>query len=450
VGEGLLARTPPVAARFSNRRAYAQTFAATAAIRCFGVVSGVLAARLLGPEGRGELAVIIFLPMLLVSLGELELPRSLAYEVSRVREIPAAVIATGFWLAMLLGCVQAILLAVLLPHFLPADKLHVLAASRWFMLYLPAALVCATLMGCDQGRGRFGRFSIYLAMPGILYTLGIALAWAIGWASPVSFALALLVATLATMTLRVCLDRSALWSAWPDREIARRLLTRGISYYLPAVAGFVLSRADMFILVRLAPSEAIGLYAVAQAIAQGQLGAVNPFIQVSFSAVAGETGQRQALETLARHFRLAQLAAVSAGLLAMAAAPWLIRLMFGARFAGALQAAWLLTGAAVLRGMGQVLEQGLRAAGHPRPGIVSNLLGLVVLVGLGVPACLRFGINGVASSLLAAQFLNLAVLISFCITCLGMPVRSFWTLDKSTFGKLGSLARSPISRLLQV
>src|ERR1039458_2754511 len=86
--------------RFSVRRAYAQTFTASAAARCLGVVSGVLTARLLGPTGRGELAVIISLPMLLVPIGQVELPRSLAYEVSRVDEIPRAVIATSFWLAV--------------------------------------------------------------------------------------------------------------------------------------------------------------------------------------------------------------------------------------------------------------------------------------------------------------------------------------------------------------
>src|SRR5208337_3772669 len=117
----------PAPARFSTRRAYAQTFAATAAIRCLGVVSGVMAARLLGPAGRGELAVIIFLPMLLVTLGGLELPRSLAYQVSRVDEIPRSLIATSFWLAIGLGVVQALLLAVLLPLYLTADKLHLLS-----------------------------------------------------------------------------------------------------------------------------------------------------------------------------------------------------------------------------------------------------------------------------------------------------------------------------------
>ena len=63
--------------QFSGKRAYSQTFAATIGVRIFGALSGVLAARLLGKAGRGELAVIVFMPMMLISLGELEFSRSL-------------------------------------------------------------------------------------------------------------------------------------------------------------------------------------------------------------------------------------------------------------------------------------------------------------------------------------------------------------------------------------
>ena len=448
--EQQLTVAPTAPARFSNRRAYAQTFAAMAAIRCMGVVSGVMAARLLGPAGRGELAVIIFLPMLLVSLGELELPRSLAYEVSRVDEIPRSVIATSFWLAVGLGVLQALLLAGLLPWYLPADKLHLLGDSRWFMIYLPATLITNTLMGSDQGRGRFGRFSLLLALPGALYTVAILAAWGSGRVSPGAFASGLLAATLLVTGVRTQMDWGAISPRLADWTTALRLLRRGLSFYLPTVASIALWRADMFILVRLAPSEAIGLYAVAQAIALGQIGTVSPFVQVGFSAVAGETDPRKALQTLGRHFRLAQLAVISIGLLAAGVTPWLIRLMFGAQFTGAVTTTYLLIGATVVCGIEQVLEQGLRAADHPRLGIVSNLLGLALLIGLGIPACLHYGIAGLASAALVAHLLNLVVLIGFCVVRLKMSAKDFWALDASAFNELGSLVRSSIKRMFQV
>lgn len=434
-------------ARFSSRRAYAQTFTAMAVIRCFGVVSGILAARLLGPAGRGELAVITFLPMLLVPVGELELPRSLAYEVSRLREVPREVIATSFWLAVLLGSLQAVLLAVALPWYLPADKVHLLGASRWFIVYLPAAYITATLLGSDQGRGRFGRFSVLLALPGALYVAAILAAWASGHISPGVFAGGILVGAVIVAVVRSQMDWGAISRTLPNWTTAKRLLMRGLSFYFPAVASIMLSRADMFILVRISRSEAIGLYAVAQAIALGQIGAVNPFIQVGFSAVAGETEPRQALQTLARHFRLAQLAVLSIGLLAATVTPWLIRLMFGPQFSGAVVTAYLLIATTVLWGIEQVLEQGLRAAGHPRPGIVASLLGLAVLVALGVPACVRYGIVGLAAANVAAQAVSLAILVGYCVAGLKMPVKSLWAVDAETIHEFRTAGLSLLKRV---
>lgn len=436
----------PVAAsaqvQFSSRRAYAHTFAATVAIRCLGVVSGVLAARLLGPEGRGELAVIMFLPVLLFSVGEIELPRSLACEVSKLPQVPRETVSTGFWLAVGLSTVQAVVLLQALPVVLPPDKQHLIPAAQWFALYPPATITMDSLMGIDLGRGRFGRFSTLLVLPGAVYLGAMLLAWATGMISPQVFAFGMLAGAVATALVRLVLDGDAILRARPDWAIAWRLLARGWSFYLPAMAGLALMRADMFLLVRLVPTEAIGLYAVALAIALGQIGAVNPFVQVGFAAVAAEPEPRRALEILARHFRLAQLALVGIGLLSMALTPWLIRVLFGEKFLGAVPTTYLLIGAMIFWGMAHVLEQGLRAAGHPRPGIVSNLLGLGLLIGLGIPACLQLGIAGLAGSLLAAQFLNLSILVGFCAFRLEMPAQSLWALEAGTLSKLGLSLRS--------
>jgi O-antigen/teichoic acid export membrane protein len=401
-------------------------------VRCFGAVSGVLAARLLGPTGRGELAVIIFLPLVLISVGELELPRSLAYEVSRGVELPPQVVASGFWAAVVLGCIQSLVLAAALPFYLPADKLHLLFASRWFMVYLPAAYITFTLMGIDQGRGKFGRFSLFLTLPTALYVVAILIAWGMGSVTPVAFAAGVLAAMVLTAGARAALDWKVLMRTMPDWTTTSRLLRRGFNYYLPAIASFLLSRCDMFLIVRLLPTEAIGLYAVAQAISMGQIGAVTPFVQVGFAAVAGHAEPEQALQTLGRHFRFAALAAIVIGVAAAAATPWGIRLFFGAKFIGATRATFLLIAATALWGMAQVLDQGLRAASHSRPGIFSNLLGAVVVFAVGIPGCLHFGINGMAASLVLAQSANLAVLIAFCSVRLNMPSRLFWAFDPAS------------------
>jgi O-antigen/teichoic acid export membrane protein len=384
--------------------------------------------------------------MLLVPIGQLELSRSVAYEASQPGEVPRKLIATSFWLAVALGAVQAVVLAATLPLYLPPDKVHLLHASRWFMLYLPAAYVVFTLMGSDQGRGRFGRFSFLMALPGALYTVAILAAWRSGRTTPAMFAFGLLTATLVTAAVRVVMDGEANPLGRPDGQLARRLLARGLRFYLPAIAGFVLSRTDMFILVRLAPTDGVGLYAVAQAIALGQIGAVLPFAQVGFAAVAGEQEHEGALAALAHHFRLAQLAAVGIGMLAAALTPWAIRTLFGPSFSAAVAPTFLLIGSTALWGISQVLDQGLRAAGHSRIGVASNLAGLVVIVALGIPGCLRFGINWLAAASLAAQFVNLTILMGFCLAALSMPVKSLWAFGPSSLKEIGAIARSTVKR----
>jgi O-antigen/teichoic acid export membrane protein len=440
-GDGV---APP---RFSSKRAYAGTFTATFAICCAGVLTGVLAARLLGPTGRGELAVIIFLPVLLVPLAEFELPRSIAYSVSKREQAHGELVATSFWLAVVLGCIQAILLVFALPFFLPAGKFYLLSTARWFVLYLPAIYITLFLTGIDQGVGRFGRFGIFQALPGILYLVAVLVACVIGAISPVGFALAMLCGAVATAILRIAVDWKAILHSRPRWRTASSLLGRGFSFYIPAVAGFALMRADTFLVVQLTTTEAIGLYAIAQAIAMGQIGAVNPFVQVVFAAVAGETDQQRALQTLAHHFRLAQWAVLSVGLVAVGLTPWAIPLLFGAKFSAATTTAYLLIAASVPWGMSQVLEQGLRAASHPRPGIVSNLLGLGVLFALGIPACVRFGIVGLAASLTAAQFINLAALIAFCVVLLKMPLSSLWAFRSAAVRELAISARPFLNRV---
>ena len=134
-------------------------------------------------------------------------------------------------------------------------------------------------------------------------------------------------------------------------------------------------------------------------------------------------------------------------LLTAALTPWAIPLVFGPQFGEASAATYLLILASVFWGLGQVLEQGLRAAGYPRPGIVSNGLGLAVLFGLGIPACLRWGIAGMAASLALAECANLAALVTFCAVKLKLPFRFLWAFEPTTVREVTTSIRLSLLRV---
>jgi O-antigen/teichoic acid export membrane protein len=438
-----LASTPAPGRKFSARRAYAQTFSATAAIRFLGAISGVLAARLLGPNGRGELAVIVFAPIMLLSVGEFEFSRSVIVEAGKSHQVPPRLTSTTFWSALVLGCIEMVILALALGYFLPADKQNLVPPARWFALYLPASYVAASMLGLDQGRGRFGRFSFFQVLSGILYVLLVlAVIWPSHRATPRAFALAMLAGTLTVALVRSAADGAGILGARPDIALARKLFQRGFTFYVPSLAALALLRADMFLLVRLAPAAAIGAYAVAQAIAMGQVGVINPFIQVGFAAVAQHTEESSALTALARHFRFAQIAAIAMALFAAALTPWAIRTFFGAAFLPAVVATYFLIAASTFWGLGETLEQGLRAAAHPRLGMIASLIGLVILFAVGIPAYYSYGISGLAASVCLSQFISLAALVAFCIFYLRMPAKLFLAFDAATLREIETAVAS--------
>lgn len=435
-------------ARFSLKRAYAQTFGATIAVRLLGAASGIFAARLLGPVGRGELAVITLLPTMLLPLGEIELPRALAYKVSRHPEQSKSVSGNGLWLGFCLGCLQMLFLASVIGLFLPSDKAYLLHDSRWFMLYLPAVFLLTCAMGLDQGQGKFGRFSCLQIAPGLIYVALIFFAYRAKAVSPEIFAIGIFLGAALPAAFRVTVDWRQIPKLTPDLHILRELLTQGLRFYVPALASLALTRADSFLLIRFAPSEQVGLYVVAQAIAVGQLGAVSPFVQVGFTAIAAQHDRARALATLARHFRIAVIVVCVTALALAALAPIIIRLAFGSKFTSATPATFLLIAATVFAALGQMLDQGLRAAGYSKAAAACNFAGLTVLCSLGVLAIRRFGIVGLGSTVLLSYFVTLAALLSFALLKLRMSLSALSPFTASALDEAVSMLRGVFSRWL--
>ena len=80
------------------------TFGVSGVNALIGIATGVMAARLLGPAGRGALAALMLWPALIASLVLLSLPTGLALEVARTPpERHPALVSTAVALALALS-----------------------------------------------------------------------------------------------------------------------------------------------------------------------------------------------------------------------------------------------------------------------------------------------------------------------------------------------------------
>jgi len=382
---------------------YTLTLTATGLIHGIGILTGIITARLLGPAGKGDLATVLWLPSLMTMAGILGLPQAVAFEVSRNSHRDDILSATGFWLGLLIGIVEVALLYPLIPYILGPTKQHLIVPTRWFLFYIPLAFVGLTLLGVDQGRQHFVRYNILRLLPAIFYVIGLLFLWLVSKFNVFTVVLCNLLAQLIATVIRVRVAGQNLISFSPVSliNIGKHLIKLALKFHLPTITGIILMRTDMLLLIRLVPSEKIGYYSVAMAIAMVQTGVATSLVQVNFPKVAGT--HDRSVNLMLHQFRIAQpIILLTAATIALLS-PWVIRYLFGPAFLPASLPAFILIGALAIWGINQILDNGLRALGYGMPGTMANGIGLSVLIILGYILTSQYSILGMAVSVLLAQ-----------------------------------------------
>ena len=347
----------------SVKRGFAATLPANVLLKVFGFVSGVLAARLLGPEGRGELATILMYFSIIAVVGILGIQQSVAKEISKTPENENSILKTGLFLAFIVCIPQFLLLYLLAPYLLPSDKSHlshgiVLAAINLFPAY-----VGYVLLASDQGSFRFTRYSIFRVLPNFGYVIGISALWLTGTISVYSFVLAFLISQYLCMILRLSFSGRGLVKDKTKFHQTGNLFRQGLLLHLPQTGFLMISRIDMLVLVYCVPSEQVGLYAIAYAIAFAQIAIIEALSQVSFVKIAGEKEREKAIQILVSHFRKGQVISIIILGLLFPFLSYIIQITFGEAFLGATQTTYLLVGGWSLLGLAYLLDIGLRALG---------------------------------------------------------------------------------------
>lgn len=392
----------------------AVTLAANLAMATMALVTGSLAARLLGPQGRGELAAIQTWAVFIALLASLGLPDAVVYFTGRHPNRSATYFTSAVAMMLASAVPFALLGYLVMPALLAAQSPAVVAtAQRYLVAFVFLMATQGMLLHPLRGRNDFVIWNLLrLLVPTAWLVALIGVGWA-GWANPAHVAAGYLVSlavagliTLAVLRRRVPGPyevRPHLWSP---------MLRYGLPSALSALPQVLNLRLDQMLMAAFLPPTLLGYYAIAVAWSA----AVAPVLQsigaVLFPRVASQETRSDQVEFLGRGTRLAVLLAVmlTAGLLLVT--PVAVRLIFGADYAPAIPAALILVVAGGAAGVNYVLEEGLRGLGQTRAVLWGEGAGLVVTaVGLGL--LLRpLQINGAAiASLLGYSATGIALLL---------------------------------------
>jgi antigen flippase len=110
------------------------TIGTNLAIASIGLLTGSLSARILGPEGRGELAAIQTWPYFFAWMALWGLPEAITYFSAQNPRRAGQYMTSAMGLAFVLAIPVFVLGYSLMPVLLAAQSQEVLTAARWYLL----------------------------------------------------------------------------------------------------------------------------------------------------------------------------------------------------------------------------------------------------------------------------------------------------------------------------
>jgi O-antigen/teichoic acid export membrane protein len=384
-----------------GKRAFFATFATGIATQALTLVSGALAARLLGPEGRGQFAGSQVWPGILGMIALLGINNALSIRAARQREHKGAFERQSIRLGLLLSLAGVVAGWFAMPWLVPADNPELLWLSRLSLVHIPLFVLTSNLMAIDQGCGDFRQFNIARQVLAPVYLLLVVTLWIMGVRDVVWFVLSLLAANLAVLLFRLAVVRwkSNVPPPAPDRA---GLFRTGARFWITGIAAVLRDNAERLLLMFLLGPAALGLYVVAGTASGAHLNLTRSLNLIVF-ARAATLGEGQALNDAARFFRLMGLLNLLLSLGMVAAMPLLIWLIYGAGFSGSVVPAMLLVAAQYFLSQGAVLDEALRARANPFVGLGGMLCGMAVFAAAGWGLSATMGLLGVAIAAIAGQ-----------------------------------------------
>ncbi len=347
------------------------------------LVSGIVSARALGPDGRGVTAALTMVTMLAAFLFSMGAARSLSYFIARRPEDGPTLLTT--WVVMLipLTAVAIAITEVLLPTIFATDGEQAIEIGRWFVFTIALAVGLELGYGLLLGKEDFFFYNALRFAQPALIAIALAVLWALDELTVES---ALISSTAATaLTLAVVLTRAVrrIGVGPFDRRLGLSTLWYGVRGQGAAVATNITARLDVAVLPAFVIPASVGLYSVATntSLIVYHLSNIFAGLVVPSAARYPERGQDKVIGALWAALAVAALLA-----LPLAVFPReLLGLVYGDSFREAAEPLLLLLPGAVLFAGSAILAAGIYAAGRPFTATLAQVLGMVVtVVGLSV------------------------------------------------------------------
>ena len=344
----------------------------------FGLGTGTVTARVLGPAQRGELSFLVLVPSTLTVIGSLGVEYGTYYlwhqEQGRLR---SRLLGAGAVVVSISGLFFAGVGFLVVSWFEP--RTGVLSALL-VALGTPLTITNAILTMALMANRRVVAYNVSRLVGPMTYTIAITMLWVTGVLGVKNAFLAWFGSVLLTVTTDLALV-ARMGSVIPRWEIrtARRSIGYGLRSYVGTVAQYGTLQLDQGLLVVLAGNGALGLYYAAVSVGQVVLYLANNIASAMMGQLGGRSRVQQRRLAVVAMSATAIGTAVTVALLMFLGGP-VITLVLGRAYLPGLTALQILLPGLVCLATTRVMNCYFIAVGEARVFARAALASLIVTV----------------------------------------------------------------------
>ena len=398
----------------SFARSALQTYGTSLVTAVVSLANVLVMARVLGAEGRGQVAFLTAIAWFVSNLATVGIPESNANYAAAEPRTRRSLATNSLLFSFVFGVLAIVALAVLIWAF-PAVVGDSDPALRWFTFaFLPVLILQPCLRFLAQADYAFAVTNAAYVLPAVL-NLGINGLFAALGILTVGAAVGVWLAgqTLATAVVAWYIANRLAGFGRPDPTLAWRALRFGAKAHVGRVMQLGNYRLDQWFLGAIAGPTQLGLYSVAVAWAEALW-----YLPTTLAAVQRPDLVRARAHDAARQaaavFRGVTLLTAAAGIVMIAAAPLLCTVIFGAEFSGSVDDLRVLVVGAFGMVALKLLGNALVARGYPLLQSLAVGAGFVLTIALDILLIPPLGGLGAAlASTVAYTVAGLVVAVAF-------------------------------------
>lgn len=399
--------------RFGSSEVFSNVLARVGGLIALGIATFIVA-RTGGPAAVGVYALLRVLVGLFGVLISAGLPGAVTYflagESRDDTHLRPTIVAQAFIGGIAAATIWLLATPLLTSTFLKTAGIPVVG---WASIMVFSHLFVATAKSCNQGTRNLPGANLVILLEDLMFLPAYAFVYALGIKGYAAIVASLVLGDVAVALIswaRLRRDGFLAWGAGPSMTLARSLVNYGTRAQIGGVIGLLNLRLDFLLLGALAGPAALGIYAVASKFAE--LLRLLPLaltyvLYPRFTSDGPEVARVKALALMPKTGGLTLGAALPLAL----SAGFLLPVVYGAEFVGAVIPAYILLIGLSSEGVSSVATAYLYGIGRPGLNSLAMGAGLAVTVVLDLLLVPAHGATGaaVASS---ASYITVTIVLA--------------------------------------